>query len=54
MGVTTEARSLFGNDPDTRARHYYLISPSAVIYVGSSLEIAARQTGKHLADAVEW
>ena len=54
MDVTTEAGALFDNDPQHKDKALLLDLAIVNPCVSSNLEGAARQTGKHLADAVEW
>ena len=53
MDVTTEAGALFDNDPQHKNKALLLDLAIVNPCVSSNLEGAARQTGKHLADAVE-
>ena len=53
MDVTTEAGALFGSDPRHKGKALLLDLTIVNPCVSSNLEGAARQTGKHLADAVE-
>ena len=51
--VTTEAEELFDNDPRHKGKALLLDLTIVNPCVSSNFESAARQTGKHLADAVE-
>ena len=53
MDVITEAGALFGNDPRHKGKALILDLAIVNTCVSSNPEGAARQTGKHLADAVE-
>ena len=51
--MTTEAGALFGDDPRHKGKALLLDLTIVNPCVSSNLEGAARQTGKHLADAAE-
>ena len=53
MDVTTEAGALFDNDPRHTGKSLLIDLTIVNPCVSSNLKGAARQTGKHLADAVE-